>query len=93
MSAHADKTLHKKIYNINDTDTFSPHPFFKNVIFTHKSVKEFFMHEFKYEIRTNWYDFFARKIGYVTNGQCCTRDFCTDFDNEHYLFCFSAATW
>ena len=60
----------------------SPYPFFKNVIFAHESlhefmckfarefVKEFFMnfvHEFEYEIRTNSYELFARKIGYVTN--------------------------
>ena len=30
-----------------------------------------FVHEFKYEIRTNSYEFFARKIGYVTNGLYC----------------------
>ena len=37
-------------------------------------VKEFFtnfVHEFKYEIHTNSYEFFARKISYVTNGLCC----------------------
>ena len=83
MSAHADKTLHRKIYNINDTDTFPPYSFFKNVIFAYEFVyelmcefarefvKEFFtnfVHEFKYEIRTNSYEFFARKNGYVTNG-------------------------
>ena len=31
-----------------------------------------FVHEFKYEIRTNSYEFFALKIGYVTNGLYCT---------------------
>ena len=39
--------------------------------FAHEFVDEFFanfVHEFKYEIRTNSYEFFARKIGYVTNG-------------------------
>ena len=69
MSAHSDKTLHRKIYNINDTDTFSPYPFFENVIFTdefmhefmcifaHQFVKEFFtnfVQEFKYEIYMNF---------------------------------------
>ena len=56
MSAHADKTLHRKIYNINDTDTFPPYPFFKNVIFAHEFVHEFmyglareFVKEFFYE--------------------------------------------
>ena len=29
MSAYADETLHKMIYNINDTDAFSLYPFFK----------------------------------------------------------------
>ena len=64
MSAHADKTLHRKIYNINDTDNFSPYPFFKNVIFTHEFVHEFmkefftnFVHEVKYEICANLYEF------------------------------------
>ena len=78
MSVHADKTLQRKIYNINDTDTFSTYPFFKNVIFAHefvhKFVKEFsmnFVHEFKDEIHTNSYDFFEQKIGYVTNGLYC----------------------
>ena len=58
---YADKTLHRKIYNINDTDTFPSYPFFKNVIFVHEFmhelmcefVKEFFtnfVHKFKYEI-------------------------------------------
>ena len=57
----------------------SPYPFFKNVIFAHKFMCEFvcefvkevfmnFVNEFKYEIRTNSYEFFARKIGYVMNG-------------------------
>ena len=39
--------------------------------FEHEFVDEFFanfVREFKYEIRTNSYQFFARKIGYVTNG-------------------------
>ena len=65
MSAHADNTLHRKIYNINDTDTFFLiYPFFKNVIFAQEFVYEFmfefarefvkefftnFVHEFKYE--------------------------------------------
>ena len=48
MSAHVDKTLHKKIYNINDTDTFPPYPFFKNVMFTHEFVHKF-MWEFACE--------------------------------------------
>ena len=76
MSAHADKTLHRKIYNINDTDIFSSYPFFKNIIFAYEFVKKFFMnfvHEFKYEIRTNSCEFFALKIGYVTNGLYCRR--------------------
>ena len=66
MSAHGDKTLHRKIYNINDTDTFPPYPFIKNVTFGHEFVKEFFTdfgNEFKYEIRTNSYECFARIIG------------------------------
>ena len=40
----------------------------------HEFVDEFFanfVHEFKYEIRTNSYELFARKIGYVTNGLYC----------------------
>ena len=60
MSAHADKTLHWKISgNINDIDTF-PYLFLKNVIFRHGFVDEFFanfVHEFKYEIRTNSREF------------------------------------
>ena len=80
MSAHADKTLHWKISgNINDTDSFSPYLFLKNVIFRHEFVHELvdefftnFVHEFKYEIRSNSYELFARKIGYVTNGLHCT---------------------
>ena len=35
-----------------------------------------FVYEFKYEIRTNShnsYEFFKRKIGYVTNGLYCTK--------------------
>ena len=42
--------------------------------FAHEFVDEFFtnfVHEFKYEIHTNSYEFFARKIGYVTNGLYC----------------------
>ena len=81
MSAHVDKTSHRKIYDINDTGTFPPYPFFKNVIFAHKLVHEFmcefarefvkdffmnFVHKFKYKIQTN-----SRKVGYVTNGLYC----------------------
>ena len=53
----------------------SPYLFLTNVIFAHEFVDEFFVnfvHEFKCEIRTNSYEFFARKIGYVTNGLYCT---------------------
>ena len=68
MSAHADKNLHWKISG-NDIDTFSPISFPKNVIFRHKFMDEFirkfvdefftnFAREFKYEIRTNSYEFF-----------------------------------
>ena len=60
MSAHADKTLRRKIYNINNADTFPPYPFFKNVIFVHEFVKEFlinFVHKFKYGIRRNLCEF------------------------------------
>ena len=73
MSAHADKTLHWKISgNINDTDTFFPYPFLKNVIFRHEFMHEFmrefahkfvdeffmnFMHKFKYKILTNLHEF------------------------------------
>ena len=42
--------------------------------FMHEFDDEFFanfVHEFKYEIRTNSYEFFAGKIGYVTNGLYC----------------------
>ena len=42
--------------------------------FAHEFVDEFFanfVHEFKYEIHTNSYELFARKIGYVTNGLYC----------------------
>ena len=44
----------------------------------HEFVDEFFVnfvHEFKYEIRvrTNSYEFFVRKIGYVTNGLHCRK--------------------
>ena len=68
MSSHADKNLHRKIYNINDTDTFPPYHFFKNVIFAHEFMHKFmcesasefmkefftnFVHESEYEIRTN----------------------------------------
>ena len=72
MFAHADKTLHWKISsNINDTDTFlPPYLFLKNVMFRHEFVDEFFMN-FVREIRTNSCEFFARKIGYVTNGLHC----------------------
>ena len=91
MSAHVDKTLHRKIYNINDADTFSSYPFFTNVIFVHefmhKFMKEFFtnfMYEFKYEICTNSREFiqihmsfFALKIGYVMNGLYCNNSTCT----------------
>ena len=74
MSAHADKTLHWRISGyINDTDTFPisfpqkrtlRHEFMLEFMreFAHKSVDEFFanfVHEFKYEIRTNSYEFFA----------------------------------
>ena len=68
MSAHADKTLHWKISSdIYDTDTFFPYTFLENVIFRHEFVDEFFtnfVHEFKYEIRTNTnsYEFFARTL-------------------------------
>ena len=62
MSAHADKTLHWKISgNIHDTDTFSPYPFLKNVIFRHE-----FVHEFMREFVSTKFEFlwiFARKIG------------------------------
>ena len=68
MSAHADKTLHSKIFYVKNTDTFPPCPFLKNVIFSHESVHEFmcelasdivkefftnFAHEIKCEICTN----------------------------------------
>ena len=36
MSAHADKTLDMKIYNITDTNGFFPISFFKNLIFVFK---------------------------------------------------------
>ena len=52
----------------------SPYPFCKYVIFVHEFVKEFFtnvVHECKYEIHTNSYEFFAQKIGYVMNGLYC----------------------
>ena len=69
MSAHADKTLHWKISgNINDTDT-SPH----TRIFSLESYSSGI--NSCMNSRTNsWtnfsnsYEFFARKIGYVTNG-------------------------
>ena len=49
MSAHAGETLHWKISgNVNDTDTFPPYPFLKNVIFRHEFVHEF-MREFACE--------------------------------------------
>ena len=51
MFAHADKTLHRKIYSINDIDTFSLYPFFKivyslmnpctNSSFVYEFVKDF----------------------------------------------------
>ena len=47
MSAHADNTLHRKIYNINDANTFPLYLFFKNVIFVHEFMYEFF---FVYEL-------------------------------------------
>ena len=83
MSSHADKTLHRKIYNINDTDTFSPYPFFKNVIFAHEFVHEFmreFVRDFSRISCTNLSLKILRiqirlivftKIGYVTNGLYC----------------------
>ena len=83
MSAHADKTLHKKIYNINDTDTFPPYPFFKNVIFAINSWRNFsgiscMNSSTKFvRIHANSYDLFARKIGYVMNGLYCI--------GNHYL--------
>ena len=42
----------------------------------HEFVDEFFanfVHEFKYEIRTNSYEVFATKIGYVTNSLYCKK--------------------
>ena len=83
MSAYADQTLHRKIYNINDTDLFFLYLFFKNVAFAHSFLgyefmcefeKEFFknfVHKFMYKIHMNLCKFiciFARKICYVTNG-------------------------
>ena len=60
MSAHADKTLHRKIYNINDTDTF-PHILSLKIFEFVKKFFTTFVHEFKYEIeflriflRENW---------------------------------------
>ena len=53
--------------------------------FAHEFVDEFFanfVHEFKYEIHTNSYELFVRKIGYVTNGRYCT----LHFKNEETLF-------
>ena len=102
MFAHAGKTLHWKISgNINDTDTFFPYPFLKNVIFRHEFVHKFvdkffmnFVHELKYEIRTNScnsYEFFSRKIGYVMEWPVLWWDFmgninsgqlnCLNFEN------------
>ena len=55
-------------------DTFSPYLFLKNVISSHEFVDEFFtnfVHEFKYEVRTNSHELFAREIGYVTNCLYC----------------------
>ena len=42
--------------------------------FAHEFMDQFFanfVNEFKYEIRTNSHEFFARKIGYVMNGLYC----------------------
>ena len=69
MSAHADKTLHRKIYNINDTDTSSPYPFFKNVIFVHEFMCEFakefftnFVHEFMCEFAKKFFTNFVHEF-------------------------------
>ena len=81
MSAHADMHTGRSQV-ILMIMILSPYLSLKNVIFrhefVHESMREFahefvdeffanFAHEFKYEIRANSYEFFARKIGYVTN--------------------------
>ena len=62
MSAHADKTLHRKIYNINDTDAHMNSC--TNSVFVYEFRCEFvkevftnFVHEFINEIRMNSYEF------------------------------------
>ena len=68
MSAHADKTLHREIYNISDTDTFPQ----EEGIFHEFRARIQVRNLYKFaRIRTNSYEFFARKIGYVTNGLYC----------------------
>ena len=61
MSAHGDKTLHRKICNINDTDTPPPpppYPLFKNVIFAHEYV-----HEFMFDLECEFVkDFFTKFV-------------------------------
>ena len=50
MSAHTDKTLHKKVYNINDTDAFSLYPSLKmNTRASNSCVNSFFLYDFMYE--------------------------------------------
>ena len=80
------KTLHRRSQVILMILILSPYLFLKNLIFRHEFVHEFmsefmhefvdeffanFVYEFKYEICTNSCEFFARKIGYVTNGLYC----------------------
>ena len=70
MSAHADKTLHRKIYNINDTDAFSPYPFFKNVILAHEFICEF-VKEFLANLSTKFVRIRANSYDFCTKNWLC----------------------
>ena len=77
MSAHADKTLHWKISgNINDTDTF-PHIFSLETYSSGMNLWTNFSRISFMNLSTNSYEFFARKIGYVTNGLYCSVSSCS----------------
>ena len=85
MSARADKTLHWKISgNINDTDTFSPYPFLKNVIFRHE-----FVHKFKYEIRKNSSKFVQIRMNFLHEKLVMLRMACTVHVKSKFLLKYS----
>ena len=77
MSAHADKTLHRKIYNIDVTNAFPPIFFLKNVMFEHEFVhKLFFVYEFMCEFVKEFFMNFITRI-YARNWREFVQVFCT----------------